>query len=245
MDCYRAVVQYDGTDFYGFQIQAQGRTVQGEIEKSLKQITQANIRIKSAGRTDTGVHALGQVIAFTASWQHSRADFERALNAVLPDDIVIEKLQPTDDTFHPRFDAVSRSYRYTVINRPWPNVLERRYTHHITDRLDAAVMNEAAQWLIGSHDFSSFGQPPQGQITIRQLTQAEWTEQPPHLFFNVTANAFLYRMVRRIVGTLIEVGLGRLAPDKVGEILAAHDLRRSAPPAPACGLCLMQVSYME
>jgi len=130
---YRALVSYDGTDFLGYQIQAQGRTVQGEIEKVLKKVTQGDIRIDGAGRTDAGVHATGQVIAFNARWKHLLEDFQRALNALLPPDIVISELRPVNKTFHPRFGAVSRSYQYTIINQPWPNVLERRYSYHVRD----------------------------------------------------------------------------------------------------------------
>jgi len=242
-DRYRAVVEYDGTDFLGFQIQAQGRTVQGEIEKALQQVTQSVIRIEGAGRTDTGVHATGQVVAFNAQWKHSLTDLQRALNANLPADIVISDLKTVDSTFHPRFDALSRSYRYTVINQPWPAVLQRRYAYHVKTPLAVNAMNEASRFLIGSHDFASFGKPPQGENTVRQVSQAEWTADGKLLNFEITANAFLYRMVRTIVGTLIQVGLGQLAVSEIKNILDARDLTRSAPPAPAHGLCLVRVTY--
>lgn len=128
---YRAIVEYDGTDFLGYQIQASGRTVQGEIERSLKQVTQLDIRVDAAGRTDAGVHAIGQVIAFNVTWKHTLAALHRALNATLPGDIVISDLVVAKDTFHPRFDAISRLYRYTIINRPWPDVLQRRYAYQV------------------------------------------------------------------------------------------------------------------
>jgi tRNA pseudouridine38-40 synthase len=240
---YRATVEYDGTDFLGYQIQATGRTVQGEIEKSLEEITGTAIRIDGAGRTDSGVHAIGQVIAFNVAWKHTLAELQRALNATLPRDIVITDLKITDNDFHPRFSALSRSYRYTIVNQPWPSVLQRRYAHHVTEKLDVAVMNEASQFLIGSHDFASFGKPPQGEITIREVMQAEWTVENNRLVFEIMANAFLYRMVRTIVGTLIQVGLGRLTLDEIKQILEARDLTRSAAPAPPHGLCLTRVTY--
>lgn len=242
---YRALVGYDGTDFLGYQIQAQGRTVQGEIEKVLKKVTQADIRIDGAGRTDAGVHATGQVIAFNASWKHSLEDFQRALNALLPADIVISDLQPVKRTFHPRFGAVSRSYQYIIINQPWPSVLERRYTYHVRNLLDVAAMRQASQFLVGAHDFASFGKPPQGENTVRQVMGADWSTAGTRLIFEITANAFLYRMVRTIVGTLVQVGLGQLAPLEIKDILAAGDLTQSAPPVPAHGLCLVRVSYPE
>jgi tRNA pseudouridine38-40 synthase len=240
---YRAIVEYDGTDFLGFQIQARGRTVQGEIEKSLWQVTQTATRIAGAGRTDTGVHATGQVIAFNVSWKHALIDLQRALNATLPDDIVISDLKTVEPTFHPRFSALSRSYRYAVINQPWVSVLQRRYAYHIKTPLDVVAMSEAGQILIGTYDFASFGKSPQGENTIRQVTQAEWITLGNLLSFEITANAFLYRMVRTIVGTLVQVGLGQLAVSEIKNILDARDLMRSAPPAPAHGLCLVRVTY--
>jgi tRNA pseudouridine38-40 synthase len=244
-DRYRAIVEYDGTDFLGFQIQARGRTVQGEIEKSLRQVTQVATRIEGAGRTDSGVHATGQVIAFNVIWKHSSADLHRALNATLPDDIVISDLKTVDPTFHPRFSALSRAYCYTVLNQPWINVLQRRYAYHVKAPLAVAAMNEASQYLIGTHDFASFGKPPQGENTVRHITQAEWSTSGKLLSFEITANAFLYRMVRTIVGTLVQVGLGQLAAGEIKNILDARDLTRSAPPAPAHGLCLVRVIYPD
>lgn len=242
-DRYRATIEYDGTDFLGFQIQARGRTIQGEIEKTLQQVTQSAVRIEGAGRTDTGVHATGQVIAFNVKWRHSLTDLHRALNANLPDDIVISDLKTVDSTFHPRFSAVSRSYRYTVLNQLWPDVLQRRYAYHVKMPLDLGALNEASRLLIGPHDFASFGRPPQGENTVRQVSQAEWIANGKLLNFEITANAFLYRMVRTIVGTLIQVGLGQLAAREIKNILDARDLTRSAPPAPAHGLCLVRVAY--
>lgn len=128
---YRGLVEYDGTDFLGYQIQARGRTVQAEIEQALKKVTQQTIRIDAAGRTDAGVHATGQVVAFNAVWKHHLHDLHRALNATLPPDIVFSDLKITHRAFHPRFNALSRTYHYTVINRPWPSVLERRYACHV------------------------------------------------------------------------------------------------------------------
>lgn len=243
---YRAVVEYDGTDFSGYQIQAVGRTVQGELETTLHRVTQQYVRVDGAGRTDAGVHATGQVIAFNIAWKHSIKDLHRALNATLPHDVVISNLTITDRDFHPRFKALSRTYWYTIVNRPWPSALQRRYAYQVARVLDAEAMNQASQVLLGSHDFSSFGKPPQGEVTIRHVIQADWSvEADCRLRFCITANAFLYRMVRKIVGTLVQVGLGQLTVDDVKRILEAKDLARSAPPAPAHGLCLVKVSYPE
>ena len=242
---YRATVEYDGTDFLGYQYQKVGRTVQGEIEKSLNRLTQSQIRIIGAGRTDAGVHATGQVIAFDLSWKHPLSDLHRALNATLPPDVIVQELEIVRKDFHPRFDAVSRSYRYTVINQPWPSVLQRRYAHHVKDDLDIRAMNEACEFLIGSHDFASFGKPPQGHNTTRHVMRAKWSAEGRQLEFDITANAFLYHMVRKIVGTLLQVGLGHLQSGDLKNILEVHDLTRAAEPAPAHGLCLVKVTYPE
>lgn len=241
---YRATVEYDGTEFLGYQIQAAGRTVQGEIERSLSQVTRTFVRIDAAGRTDTGVHATGQVIAFNLAWRHTVEDLHRALNATLPHDIVFSSLTTADREFHPRFDALSRTYRYQIVNQRWPEVLSRRYAYHVKPPLNVVAMNEAAKTLLGSHDFASFGKPPQGNNSVREVLQAEWRAVPDNeLHFYVTANAFLYRMVRNMVGTLVQVGLGQLEVADVEAILGAKNLKLSSPPAPAHGLCLVQVTY--
>lgn len=244
---YGAVVEYDGTDFYGFQLQAEARTVQGEIEKCLERITQRSIRVSAAGRTDAGVHATGQVIAFNVAWKHALADLQRAINANLPADIVCSELyQILSPDFHPRFSAISRTYQYHILNQPWPSAVQRRYVYHVDRPLNIDLMRQASQLLLGSHDFASFGKPPQGSNTVRQVTEAEWQlESDGYLIFRITANAFLYRMVRKIVATLVQVGLGIIPFASILEILKARDLNRSAPPAPACGLYLVKVIYPE
>lgn len=243
---YGGIVEYDGTGFFGYQLQPNKRTVQGEIEQVLEKITQTFIRIDAAGRTDAGVHATGQVVAFNTTWKHSLRDLHRAINATLPADIVFQRLKITPLNFSPRFDAVNRSYRYTIHNQAWPSALRRRYTHHVNQPLNIETMTEASQMLIGQHDFASFGKSPvDGRSTIRHVTQINWSVEGDCLIFEITANAFLYRMVRNVVGTLIQVGLGRLKVEQVKEILQARNLRCSVPAAPACGLCLIKVTYPE
>lgn len=237
------MIGYDGTDFLGYQLQAQGRTVQGELEHALKRITHTDIRVDGAGRTDTGVHATGQVIAFNAAWRHTPTDLQRALNANLPDDIIASTLEPAPDSFHPRFDAIRRQYRYTIINQPWPDVLQRRYAYHIRMPLDVRAMQAACQALVGHHDFAAFGKAPQGNNTVRHLMQAAWQVEESHLNFYITANAFLYRMVRRVVGTLVQVGLGQLTPSDVAAIREAKVLDKTIALAPPHGLCLVAVTY--
>jgi len=235
-----AVVEYDGTDYAGFQIQ---KSIQEEIERALARVTQEEIRIFGAGRTDAGVHARGQVIAFRTAWRHSLRELQRALNAVLPRDIAVRELALAAEDFHPRFSAVSREYRYTIWNAPVRSPLVGRFAYHFPWPLDVAAMNEAASALVGTHDFASFGRPPKGENTVRTVYRAQCTREGSFVYFDIVANAFLQRMVRSIVGTLLEVGTGKLSPADFREILGAADRRRASPPAPAHGLCLMKVNY--
>lgn len=236
-------VEYDGTDFLGFQIQAQGRTVQGEIERALEVITETEIRVIGAGRTDRGVHARGQVIGFEVVWQHSLSDLQRALNAVLAADVAIPSIGHAPDGFHPRFSAVRRAYRYTLLNRSWRSPLERRYAWHVAHRLDLPRMTRASRCLLGTHDFATFGRPPQGENTVRTVTRAECQERGPFLTIDIEGNAFLYRMVRSIVGTLVLVGSGQVSLEGFEEMMQARDRSRIRQVAPAHGLCLMHVDY--
>jgi len=238
-----AVIEYDGTDYLGFQLQAEGRTIQGEVERALAEVTRGETRVVSAGRTDAGVHAAGQVISFVPQWKHSLPELQRAMNALLPEDIAVHQMAWVADNFHPRFSAVSREYRYTILNQPFRSPLARRFAYHYLKSLDVEAMTRAARCLVGSHDFASFGRPPQGENTVRQVYRAEYTRQGQFIYFDIVANAFLYRMVRNIVGTLLLVGIGGLSPKGFEEILQARDRRRAGPPAPAHGLCLMRVSY--
>lgn len=240
-----ALVEYDGTDFYGFQVQADKPTIQGELEAALATLTGEAVRVRYAGRTDTGVHALGQVIAMSLHWRHSLADLQRAWNARLPTSIAVRELQAVREIrFHPRFSARSRVYQYSVWTAPWRSPLHQRFAHHEPRPLDLAAMNEAAGLLIGSHDFASFGQPPQGENTVREIYVARWRWASMHLLrLEVEANAFLRRMVRTLTSTLLEVGTGRRTTASVAELLASQDRGLAPPPAPACGLCLVEVKY--
>jgi len=239
----RAVVAYDGTDYGGFQRQTNAPTVQAVVEAALTQVTQEAITVQAAGRTDAGVHAVGQVVAFNAAWRHELSDLLRALNAVLPADVAVQAVAEASPDFHPRYDARSRRYRYTLYNAPvrWP--LARRYSLHLASPLDVAMMQRAAQALVGEHDFATFGKPPQGKITVRRVLVAEWSGEPPWLTFDVEANAFLHRMVRSIVGTLLQVGQGRMSVEKFVSVLASCDRSQSVPTALPHGLCLTEVKY--
>jgi tRNA pseudouridine38-40 synthase len=239
----KAIVAYDGTDYLGFQRQASGRTVQEVLETALERITGTRVRVLAAGRTDAGVHAEGQVIAFDTTWRHSLADLQRAMNAVLPQDSAVRELTQAASDFHPRFDALSRLYRYTVLNAPVRSPITRRTSLHWRTPLNLEAMESATALVVGEHDFATFGRPPQGGTTVRCVFEAGWVTNPPWLFFEIEANAFLFRMVRSIVGTALEVGQGRLTPSQFGAIFVSRDRSQAGQTAPAHGLCLIKVRY--
>jgi tRNA pseudouridine38-40 synthase len=238
-----AKVEYDGTGFYGFQVQSRERTVQGEIERALKKVTGGETRVIGAGRTDRGVHARGQVIGFQTKWRHDMLDLQRALNAVLATDVALVEMGFAPEGFHPRFSAVCRSYRYTLLNRRWRSPLERNRAWHVAESLDLTCMVHASQCLVGTHDFATFGRPPQGENTVRTVFRTAWQEKDGYFTFDIEANAFLYRMVRSIVGMLVKVGTQRLSVAAFEALLRARDRSCIRQVAPAHGLCLMRVDY--
>ncbi len=243
---YRATVQYDGTAYYGFQRQVAGTpTIQGTLEEALTVLAGNPVAVVGAGRTDTGVHALGQVIRFTIDWPevHGSDALRRALNANLPPDIAVLDVARTTAEFHPRFDARRRSYVYRILNTPVREPLRRKRTWHVSRDLDVERMNEAAAALVGTQDFATFGTAPVGDNTVRALYEAVWERHDDEVQFRICANAFLYRMVRRIVGTLKDVGVGRLSVEGFGQALAAHDPAQTGATAPAHGLYLAAVDY--
>ena len=243
---FRALVEYDGTDYFGFQRQIEGQpTVQSELERVLRQIVRESITITGSGRTDSGVHATGQVISFNSEWRHAVADLQRALNANLPADIAILQLDTAEPTFHPRFDARRRAYEYHIYNSTVRSPLRRQRSWHVAKPLDWERMNQAAACLIGIHDFATFGQPPQGTVTVREVFAARWEKRYEFLVFSIVANAFLYRMVRSIVGSLKMVGEGRWTVEQFEAALAACDRSRSGKVVPAQGLTLVSVTYGE
>lgn len=242
---YRAVIAYDGTGYQGFQRQVGDTpTIQGTVESALERITRQRVTVKGAGRTDSGVHATGQVIAFDLAWAHSTHDLWRALNATLPDSIAVQSLEETDPAFHPRFDARSRAYEYTLYTAPVRQPLLSRYAWFVLDRkpLNLDVMQQAAARLVGEHDFATFGRPPQGENTVREVLRSEFTPGPV-LRYHIEANAFLYRMVRRIVAALVRVGSGDLVFDEFVTVFEAADGSWPGDTAPAHGLCLTKVTY--
>ncbi len=245
---FRAILAYDGTAYQGFQRQRSGMpTVQAAVEAVLAALDAGSesVTVTGAGRTDSGVHALGQVISFDLTWRHGPAALQRALNARLPADIAVSHVARAAPDFHPRFDAVSRTYRYTINNRPVREPLRRLYAWHVSRPLDLPAMARAGRHLLGEQDFATFGRPPQGDNTVREVLRAEWVRQGDLLVFTVEANAFLYRMVRSLVGALRLVGDRRWTEADLKAALAAGDRKRVRLTAPPHGLTLVAVTYPE
>ena len=238
---FLALIEYDGTDFEGFQIQARKRTVQGELERALHKITGEKIRVTGAGRTDTGVHAIGQGAHFDTAWNRPPEILQRALNAVLPNDIAIHVLVQVPNDFSARYSARSRTYRYTILNQAIRSPLAGRYALLVSEPLDIDALNAAARCLIGKHDFGAFGTPPRGDNAVREIYRAQVTREGARVLIEIEANAFLYRMVRRIVGTLVLVGKGALSVEDFRAVLAKK--RRAGESVPPQGLCLVEVKY--
>lgn len=243
---YRAQLAYDGTAYYGYQRQPSFPTVQGRVEEALAKILGTPTTVYAAGRTDTGVHATGQVIAFDASWRHSADTLLHAVNSKLPDDIALQDIVQQSD-FHPRFDALSRTYRYdvAVVHVRQPLLAKRAW--QMQKALDEQVLNEAARAIIGEHDFAAFGKPPQGVNTVRHVFDSVWhVEANRHAViysYTVRATAFLHRMVRRLVGIQVAVGTGHTSLATMLDVLASRDLARNKWVAPPQGLTLVSVQY--
>jgi tRNA pseudouridine38-40 synthase len=242
---YKVILAYDGTHFLGFQRQGSARTVQVVIETALRGMGWQGKTVLASGRTDSGVHAAGQVVAFDLDWTHSEEDLTRALNANLPLDIAVRETRKTAEDFHPRYDAVGRCYHYRLACAQTRDPLRERYVWRIWPKLELDQLQKAAELLQGSHDFAAFGTPPvPGGSTIRCVYSADWKAEGDELRFTIWGDAFLYHMVRRLVFVQVQVGQKRISLD---ELQASIRNAQPLPPglAPAHGLTLMEVRYDE
>ncbi len=240
---YQVILAYDGTLFAGFQRQRRARTVQGEFEKALQQLGWTGRSILSSGRTDTGVHASGQVVAFDLDWKHSPQELLQALNARLPEDVAARSVRTVMDDFHPRYDARARHYRYRIICQAQRNPLEERYAWRVWPAARLDRLEVAARGLTGTYDFAAFGSPPLPKgSTIRTVLEAGWQSSGEALVFDVTANAFLYHMVRRLVFIQVLIGQGKAEPETFWEGLR-HQVPQTPGLAAPQGLTLVEVIY--
>jgi len=241
---YRALVEYDGTNYYGFQRQRDDQpTIQAELEIAIGHLASRPVVVTGSGRTDSGVHALGQVVSFDFEWQHSPDALLRAINANLPDDVALIAVEETSPGFHPRYDAISRVYEYHVYNSTTRRPLRRLRSWHVPKSLDVGRMNQAAGILLGSHDFATFGNAPQGSNTVREVFAADWKWRGELLVFSVGANAFLYHMVRSLVSSLCAVGDGSWTKHDFEKAFRARDRSQARSLAPPYGLYLVRVVY--
>ncbi|MHB9036049.1 MAG: tRNA pseudouridine(38-40) synthase TruA [Armatimonadota bacterium] len=240
----KVVVEYDGTDYHGFQYQPGVPTIQGELERVLGKIVKEKVTVYGSGRTDAGVHAAGQVINFRSCGSIPTDRICVAMNALLPQGIAAVCATEADDDFHARYSAKSRLYRYDILNRDVRSALVGRFSWHINRPLDIDAMNEAAGCLLGVHDFSAFWcAKGDDHCPVRNMMSIGVERANEHVIVRMRANAFLRSMVRVIVGTLIEVGLGKLPGCAVCEILEARDRKAAGKTAPPQGLSLMEVEY--
>ncbi len=257
MEHYQVILAYDGAHYKGFQRQANARTVQAVVEEALRKLSWQGKSITAAGRTDTGAHATGQVIAFELKWEHGLQDLQTALNSYLPKDVVAQQVRQVSSAFHPRHDASWRKYLYRVYCQPVRDPLVEPYAWRVWPAVDINLLYEAAQRLVGKHDFGAFGTPPQPEgTTTRTVLQAGWEHEAPYYVFAITAQAFLYHMVRRLVHMQVKIGQRKLIVDDLQlaldtgrDISACGGSEQSSTSrlvhglAPARGLILAEVHY--
>jgi tRNA pseudouridine38-40 synthase len=257
---FKITLAYDGTDFVGWQRQAAGVSIQGLLEGALRELDERDVAVTGAGRTDAGVHALGQVAAFSIERPLTADAVVRAINARLPDAVRVLSAEEAPPSFHARFDARAKSYRYRICNTDVLSPFERRYAWHVPGALDGAAMRAAAQMLEGRHDFAAFqsagttvrstereilsSQIADGRLQIQSPNQSAICNLPSAIVtYEITGSGFLRHMVRAIVGSIVEVGRGRHPPEWMAEVLASRDRGRAGPTAPAGGLFLVSVTY--
>ena len=239
-------IAYDGTDYSGWQLQKNSKTIQGEIEKALKRILREKVKLISSGRTDSGVHAKAQIVNFNTTKNIPLRKIQSALNSNLPKSISVNKVKEVHSEFHAQFKAKSKLYRYTILNSESDDPFLRRYYYKVPFILDVSKMKKASKALLGKHDFKAF-QKKKGRSkikdTVRNITKIAIFKKKNFIYINIEADGFLHNMVRNIVGTLIEVGRGYFHPEKMKKILLSKRRETAGPTAPAKGLSLIKVKY--
>jgi len=242
---FRLLVEYDGTNYHGWQRQKHDMTIQGEIEKVISAMTRQPITLVGSGRTDAGVHALGQVANFKCETNLSADTFLRGLNSMLPADIVIKRCEPVDPQFHARYNVKNKTYQYKIWNSSPPPAIGRQYVWFIRRKLDVEAMRRAADCIVGEHDFKAFegSGSPRAHTTRTVMKAAFRVDEDGGIVFDIQANGFLRYMVRNLVGTLVEVGIEKRVPGDIHEVIASKNRFMAGATAPAQGLFLVKVEY--
>lgn len=236
----KLVVAYDGTNYHGWQIQPRANTIEEELNKHLSELLKEDIKVIGASRTDSGVHALGNIAVFDTNTNIAPEKIRNALNKRLPEDIMIQSSEQVDDNYHPRRMRVIKTYIYRILNAKTPNPLARLYSHFTYVTLDVEKMQEAAGYFLGEHDFKSFcSSHTKADSTVRTITAIEIEKHEDMIEITVSGNRFLYNMVRIIVGTLIQVGQGKYPPHQIEAMIQGKNRKLAGPTAPANGLTLI------
>jgi tRNA pseudouridine38-40 synthase len=238
-------LEYDGTNYHGFQWQAGLPSIQRELEKAIKKLTGERVRVITASRTDAGVHAAGQIASFRTESPLPVDTFVQGLNHYLPRDIAVKTARRVDDSYNVRRDAISREYSYYILNSPTRSPMREGFSYFVTSPLDIEAANRAAESLIGEHDFASFASSNGAMIrsTVRRVFKARLEREGELVIFNIVANSYLTHQVRNTVGALIRVALGKMSADEFSSIIEAKKPGLAGPTAPACGLCLTRINY--
>lgn len=239
-------VAYDGTNYCGWQIQPNGDTIEGQLNKHLSELLNEKITVIGASRTDSGVHALCNLAVFDTEARIPAEKIAYALNQRLPEDIKIQKSEEVTPDFHPRKRAMRKTYEYKIYNAQFPNPVMRLFSHFTYVPMDVEKMRAAASYFVGEHDFAAFSTyKPEVKSTVRIIYDLSVIREDNLITIRVTGNGFLYNMVRIIAGTLMEVGRGRMEPERVAQILVSGDRQQAGPTAPACGLTLVRYEIDE
>lgn len=240
----KLVLEYDGTKYAGWQRQKNANTIQQMLEDSIYSITGERLQVIGSSRTDAGVHARGFVANFKTNSSIPEAKFSAALNSKLPEDIVILESSLVSDEFHARYSSSGKTYSYTILNRFQPSAIDRNYVYHYRGELDIKATREACNYFIGTHDFAAFKNTGSSvKSTVRTISAVEVIKSSDYIKYYITGDGFLYNMVRIMIGTLIEVGIGKIKPEHIEYILLSKDRTKAGKSAPASGLCLEKVYY--
>lgn len=240
----KLILEYDGTSYAGWQIQNNAVTIQGTVENALEKLTEEKINVIGSSRTDSGVHAKGFVLNFKTESSIPDRSFREALNTVLPRDIVVLDSKEVALDFHARYSSIGKRYSYTILNTPYPAAIGRQYLYHYRRPLDFNIMNKGCGYFIGRYDYSAFRTIGSSvKTSVREVKKAFLEKKNDIIIFTVEADGFLYNMVRIMVGTLIDVGIHKIKPEDILEIIESKDRNKAGKTAPASGLCLQEVYY--